>query len=111
MLALELIDSSLILAQQQGDSVALVREEPGMAVLEETNTWTGTEAAQRVRVKPLLAHSHYWRNLSVDPLTRPSRSIRTAADLAFAHATALLQPFQADREGVLLAVPAGYSRE
>ena len=90
MLALEIIDSNLILAQRQGESVALVRDEPGMAMLEEAETIVGTQAAQRVRLKPLLAHTNFWRGLSVEPLTRPSRLVRTTADLAFA----LRSPFR-----------------
>lgn len=111
MLALELIDANLILARRQGESVALVREEPGMAMLEDTATVVGAEAAQRVRLKPLLAHTNFWRGLSVEPLTRPSRLIRTTADLAFTQANALLEPYRDDPDGVLLAVPAGHSRD
>lgn len=111
MLALELIDSGLTLARRQGESAVLVREEPGMAMLEDAATVVGAEAAQRVRLKPLLAHTNFWRGLSVEPLTRPSRLIRTTADLAFAHASTLLDAHRSDPEGVLLAVPAGYSRD
>jgi hypothetical protein len=111
MLALEIIDSNLILARRQGESVELVREEPGMAMLEDAATLVGAQAARRVRLKPLLAHTNFWRGLSVEPLPRPSRSARTPADIAFAQASALLEPHRADPEGVLLAVPAGYTRE
>lgn len=111
MLALELIDSMLILAQRQGEDVRLVAEAPGFAILEEERTLTGTEAAARARVTPLLAQFNYWRALSTDPLPRPSRRIGTTADLAFTQASQLLEPFKNDPDGVLLAVPAGYSRE
>jgi hypothetical protein len=110
MLSLELIDAGLILAKDGGDGPALLGEEPGIAVLEEATTLTGEAAAARVRLKPLLAQTNFWRALSTDSLTRPSRSIHTTADLAFAQAQALLTT-KDDREGVLLAVPAGYSRE
>ena len=111
MLSLELIDSGLVLAQRQGDDVRILSEAPGLAVLEETETLTGAVAAARVRTKPLLAQSNYWRALSTAPLTRPSRSIGTTADLAFAQASQLLEPHKGDAEGLLLAVPAGYARE
>ncbi|HEY4367815.1 MAG TPA: FHA domain-containing protein [Steroidobacteraceae bacterium] len=110
MLSLELIDAGLVLAARHGDSVAVVDEVPGMAVLEDDATTTGAEAAARVRLKPLLAHTNFWRGLSVEPLTRPSRLIGTTADLAFAQVTALLDKHRGS-EFVLLAVPAGYSRE
>jgi hypothetical protein len=64
-----------------------------------------------MRTKPLFAQSNFWRGLSTEPLTRPSRSIGTTADLAFAQASQLLEPFKHDPEGLVLAVPAGYSRE
>jgi hypothetical protein len=111
MLALELIDSGLILAQKQGDAVRVVGEAPGFAVLEEKETLTGAPAAARMRLKPLLAQSNYWRSLSTDPLTRPSRLVGTTADLAFAQVGQMLEPYKGDPDGVLLAVPAGYSRE
>ena len=50
MLALELIDSGLILAQQQGETVRVLGEAPGFAVLEDKETLTGAAAASRMRV-------------------------------------------------------------
>jgi hypothetical protein len=111
MLALELIDSGLILAQRQGETVRLLGEAPGFAVLEDKETVTGAPAASRMRLKPLLAQSNYWRALSTEPLTRPSRLIGTTADLAFAQVSQMLEPHKSDGDGILLAVPAGYSRE
>ena len=64
-----------------------------------------------MRLKPLLAHTNFWRGLSTEQLTRPSRLARTTADIAFAQAQALLGRYKAEANGVLLAVPAGYSRE
>jgi len=110
MLSLELIDAGLVLATQRGDAIGVIAEEPGMAVLEEDLTMTGTDAAARVRLKPLLAHTNFWREVSTEPLVRPTRQIRTSADLAFAQASALFKTVKGE-EGVLLAVPAGYSRE
>ena len=109
MLCLELIDAGLLLAQQRAEGPTVVGEGPGMAILEEGVTLTGAAAATRVRLKPLLAHSNFWRGLSTEPLIRPSRLARTTADIAFAQLSALLEPFKPER--VLLAIPAGYSRE
>ncbi|MGH8240692.1 MAG: hypothetical protein ACREXP_27250, partial [Steroidobacteraceae bacterium] len=111
MLALELIDSGLLLARRHGESSEVLTEAPGVAVLDDEKTRTGNDAANRVRLMPLLAHTNFWRALSTDELTRPSRLVRTTADVAFAQAEALLGPHKAGGEGVLLAVPAGYSRE
>jgi hypothetical protein len=111
MLSLELIDAGLVLATQRGDTVGVIAEEPGMAVLEENQTMTGMDAAARVRLKPLFAHTNFWREVSTEPLARPTRQIRTSADLAFAQARALFETVKGGEDGVLLAVPAGYSRE
>lgn len=111
MLCLELIDAGLVLAQQGSEPAAVLREVPGVAVLEETQTLTGREAALRIRLKPLIAHTNFWRTLSTEPLVRPSRLAHTTADLAFAQAEELFAAYKSDTEGVLLAIPAGYSRE
>lgn len=111
MLCLELIDAGLALARERGEAANVELEVPGVAVLEDTATITGKEAAPRIRLKPLLTQTNFWRSLSTEPLPRPSRLIQTTADLAFAQVEALLAPYKADGEGVLLAIPAGYSRE
>jgi hypothetical protein len=111
LLALELIDSGLLLARSRGETGEVLTEVPGFAVLDDDRTRTGSEAAERVRLKPLLAHTNFWRALSTEQLTRPSRLVRTTADIAFAQAEAVLGPYKAEGESVLLAVPAGYSRE
>lgn len=110
MLSLELLDSGLVLAQRREDAVAIVQEAPGVALLEDEKTLTGVEAASRVRVRPLLAQTNFWRTLSTAPLTRPSRVAQTTADLAFSQAEAMLRAYK-EEDGILLAVPAGYSRE
>jgi len=111
VLALELIDAALVVARKQGDSVDVIADAPGVALLEDQTTVTGLDALRRLRVKPLLANTNFWRGLSTQPLTRPSRVASTTADVAFAQAETLLGPFKQDNEGVLLAVPAGYNRE
>ena len=111
LLCLELIDAGLVLAQQRGTQVTIEKEEPGVAVLEEAATVTGAEAAARVRIKPLLSQTNFWRTLSTQPLSRPSRLVHTNADLAFAQAESLLSAYRSDPDGVLLAIPAGYGRE
>lgn len=111
MLSLAVIDSGLVLARRRGEESEIAAEAPGVAVIEDDATLTGSEAARRLRQRPLLAHTNFWRSLSVEPLVRPSRLARTTADIAFAQAYALLAPFQPENEHVLLAVPAGYSRE
>ena len=111
MLALELIDAALIVARKHGDAVDVVADAPGVALLEDQRTLTGLDALRRVRVQPLLAHTNFWRGLSTQPLPRPTQVAGTTADVAFTQAEKLLGPFKSANEMVLLAVPAGYSRE
>ena len=111
MLALELIDSGLLLARQRGENSEVLTEVPGIAFLGDDTTRTGEAAVERIRLNPLLAHTNFWRGLSTEELTRPSRLARTTADIAFAQAEQLLGPHKSEGESVLLAVPAGYSRE
>jgi FHA domain len=111
LLALELIDSGLLLARRRGETSEVLTEVPGIAFLGDDTTRTGEAAVERIRLNPLLAHTNFWRGLSTEDLTRPSRLARTTADIAFAQAEQLLGPHKSDGESVLLAVPAGYSRE
>lgn len=110
MLSLELVDSELVLARLQDGALEQLAAVPGIAQLEGEVILTGEPAARRARLRPLFTHTDYWRSLSTMPLARPSRSAQTNADLAFAQAEALLGSFAATEE-LLLAVPAGYSRE
>ena len=111
MLALELIDSGLLLARQRGETSEVLTEVPGIAFLGDDTTRTGDAAVERIRLNPLLAHTNFWRGLSTEELTRPSRLARTTADIAFAQAEQLLCPHSSVGVSVLLAVPACYSRE
>jgi FHA domain len=111
LLSLELIDSGLVIARSRDDAAQIVVDAPGVALLEDQGTQTGAEAAPRLRVNPLLAHTNFWRDLSTETLARPSRHALTTADLAFAQAQTLLGRFKSEEPSVLLAVPAGYSRE
>ncbi len=111
MLSLELIDAGLTLAQQREGAPVVVASVPGVAVLEDNETVTGVRAAARLRLKPLFAQTNHWRALSTEPLVRPSPLARTTADVAYAQANELLGPYKSDGEGVLLAIPAGYTRE
>jgi hypothetical protein len=110
MLALELNDAALILAREAPGGVELVADEPGFVLLDGDELRTGLEAQRRARLKPLYVQNRYWCELGVDPLARPLGAARTPADLAFAQLDRLLEPFR-ESEGLLLAVPAGYSRE
>jgi hypothetical protein len=109
MLALELNDAGLLVARAAQEGIEVLAESPGFALLEGPPILVGEAAASRARVRPLLSHSRFWRELSTQSLSRSIPSARTTADIAYAHLKSLMEPFKDD--GVLLAIPAGYSRE
>jgi hypothetical protein len=111
LLALEVNDARLILARGSAVGGELIAESEGYAVLEGPNVLTGDAARSRARLKPLYSYNRFWRELSVAELPRPNARARTAADLAFAHLDGMLAPFRAGSPELLLALPAGYSRE
>jgi len=111
LLSLELNDAELILARQTAEGAEVAAASEGYAVLDESAVLTGEAARQRARLKPLYSHNRFWRELSVADLPRPDPRARTNADLAFAHISNLLSSEVGRVEGILLALPAGYSRE
>jgi hypothetical protein len=111
LLALELNDARLILARGSADGGEPIAESEGYAVLEGPNVLTGDAARSRARLTPLYSYNRFWRELSVLELPRPNARAHTAADLAFAHLDGMLAPFRAGSPELLLALPAGYSRE
>ena len=114
MLAVEINDTGLLLARTGADGVPVVvgEESPGFALLHEGRVHVGADAARRHRVAPLHAQNRFWHALGLDPLPWSTRGFATAADLAHAHLSSVLEPEV--REGgheLLLAVPPGYTRE
>ncbi|PZN35183.1 MAG: hypothetical protein DIU71_00575, partial [Proteobacteria bacterium] len=112
LFSLQLLDSDLALAR--GDAAGgaeIVERAPGVAVLEDDRVLCGQDALARMRLRPLFAHTQHWRELATSALPRPTRAAGTPADLAFAQLEALLAGHKAGIDGLLLAVPAGYTRE
>jgi hypothetical protein len=63
-------------------------------------------------VAPLHVQNRYWYALGTEPLPWQAAGVATAADLAHAHLSSLLaDPVRDEAAQLLLAVPAGYSRE
>lgn len=108
--ALEINDAGLLLARGAEAAREIVGEQPGIALVD-AGIVTGTQAAERMRLKPLGVQNDFWRLLGTEPLPRlqGERSL-SAADLAHAQLASLLEPVKAEASGLLLAVPPGYSR-
>lgn len=112
LLALELNDAGLVLARiATGGESEILADSPGFALLEGNTVLTGEAAAARARQRPLFAHSTFWRELGVTPLPRPTAAVQTTADVAFTHLSELLKPVNSGAERMVIAVPAGYSRD
>jgi hypothetical protein len=109
--ALELNDAGLVLAGVAENRMTLLAESPGYASLLEADVLTGPAAAQRSRLQPLLTHNRYWSELSTDALARPNARAQTNADLAYVQLSHLLSDRHSEGASLLLAIPAGYSRE
>lgn len=114
-IAVELNDTGLQVATDRaGDEPVLVgTPSPGFAILHQGRVLVGEEAARRHRLAPLHAQNRFWHALGLDALPWSAQGIGTVADLAHAHLAATLAPALGDGHAaeLLLAVPAGYSRE
>ena len=118
MQALELNDARLLLAAlapglSTAADVQLLATAPGMACVTEGGIVVGGTAAAQARLLPQRIHHRYWRDLSAAPLGRAPSPHLSAADLAFEQLRALLAAAgETGADGrLLLAVPAGHSRE
>jgi hypothetical protein len=109
--ALELNDAGLMLGRATSDgTVERVAESPAFALLENERVLTGPEAYARWRLRPRFAHNRYLIDVSTERLSRTVADVGTTADLAWRHLNELLRTHAAGAE-VLLATPAGYTRE
>jgi len=111
LLAVELNDAGVTVARRGADGAETAAPSPGYALLHEGRVLVGNEAARRSRIAPLFSQNRYWQQLSLERLPWATAGVRTQADLAFAHLSSLIEPLRAGAEGIVLAVPPGYSRE
>ncbi len=112
MLALELNDAQLILAAPAGaDEARVVGAAPGVACVTDAELLTGAAAARQAKLQPQRSYHRYWQDLSADPLGRAHRPQLSAADLAFEQLRTLLGAVNDTDRRLIMAVPAGYTRE
>lgn len=110
--ALELNDAGLVLARALGDgTVEVLADSPAYALSEQGRVLTGEQAHARARLRPRFAHNRYFIDLGTQPLARSDPQAQTTADLAYLHLSELLGTHLKGDAELLLAVPAGYSRE
>ncbi len=112
MLALELNDAQLILAVPSGPEEArIVASAPGVACASDSGLLTGAAAARQAKLQPQRSYQRYWQDLSADPLGRTHQPQLSGADLAFEQVRALLAEASDTERRLIIAVPAGYTRE
>jgi hypothetical protein len=112
MLALELNDAKLILATPEGaDGARVLASAPGLACVTDSELLTGAAAARHGKLQPQRSYHRYWQDLSAEPLGRAHRPQLSGADLAFEQLRALLAEVKDPDRRMIIAVPAGYSRE
>jgi hypothetical protein len=112
MLALELNDAQLILAAPAGaEAPRIVARAPGVACVTDAEVLTGEVAARQAKLQPQRTYHRFWQDLAADPLGRTHRPQLSSADLAFEQLRTLLAATDDAEHRLMLAVPAGYSRE
>jgi hypothetical protein len=113
-LAVEINDTGLLLARPDagGEPVVVGEESPGFGLLHEGRVHVGAEAARRHRIAPLHSQNRFWHALGLDALPWSAGGVASAADLAHAHLSSVLEPaVRAGGRELLIAVPPGYTRE
>lgn len=103
---IELNDVGVVLAEE-GQVLAT---SPGYAFFDETGPVFGEAARAASHLQPLRINHQFWSELSTRPLARPIAGIRSHADLAFQHLTALLKG-RAPAEGCRVLVPSAMTVE
>ena len=111
LLAVELNDAALFVARPTAADPEVAAAGPGVAVLHEGRVLVGEAAARRSRLAPLFVQNSYWQQLSLERLPWSAAGAQTQADLAFAQLSSVVEPARASAQGMILAVPPGYSRE
>ena len=105
--AIHIHDAGLAVAGGEG-----VRSiEAGCALVERDRIVTGNEARSQARLKPRLASTRFWSELSVEPGSAGADLGKSAAELAYAQLQALWQRHGRGATDVLLVVPGQYRTE
>jgi hypothetical protein len=112
LIAVELNDAGVVIARAGAGGIEVSAPSPGCALLQDGRVLVGAEAAARARMTPLFAQTRFWHQLGVERLPWSASGVQTHADLAFAHLSHLIASVpRPEAEGLLFAVPPGYSRE
>ncbi len=106
LLAIEINDCGLIAVRDS----KVVLDSPGFALLENGKPTVGRSAAKKAYLLPSQVSTRFWDELSTTPLPRTLDPGMTHADLVYAHLATIWEAERNRCDGVILAVPAFYSR-
>jgi len=87
---LDLNDSELRIARVGPDSVEVVAQSTGFALINERLILLGEGAVQQFRLQPRQASNQFWNRLSMDPLPVKGPDTANFADLVFRHLSELV---------------------
>ncbi|MBW2411161.1 MAG: FHA domain-containing protein [Deltaproteobacteria bacterium] len=116
LLGLELSDAGIMLAGS--DPVRLLeidgteRESPGYAFPEKKQLVVGKAAQQKAHLLPRLVISHFWDQLSTEPLDHPGPyTQQNHAEIACAHLAKIWQTVKKPGDEIIIAVPGCYHQD
>jgi hypothetical protein len=87
---LDLNDSELRIARVGPDTVEVVAQSTGFALINERLILLGEGAVQQFRLQPRQASNQFWNRLSMDPLPVKGPDTANFADLVFRHLSELV---------------------
>jgi len=89
----------------------LVSSHPGIAILQPQKLLIGQQAHEQARLQPRLRKNRFWDQLSTEPIPDATALVRHNADLAFKQLEALWNEVKARAEGIIIAVPATFTKQ
>ena len=107
LLAAHINDAGITVLGERG----VVYREPGFALLDDRELYTGEKAFANARLKPRRIHNHYWSSLSAEPLSDARFRHLTAADLVSLQLESLWALSSKAGDRLIVAVPPSMNGE
>ena len=91
-----------------GDGSILL-ESPAYATADGNVLLLGDDARAKARLKPTETNTHFWDQLSIEPLPKPFLNARHHADIAYWHLRDIWEHIKTDSGELILAVPGSFN--
>ncbi len=109
---LDMNDSELRIARLGADSIDVVAQSNGFAIIDERSIRFGDAAMQQFRLHPRQVNNHYWNRMNADPLAVRGPNTANHADLVYQHLADLVkQASIAAGDDFVIATPGTTSNE